>query len=103
MEGDEGNYQLHVLVHQDKIQEDFLKSVPSKRNANRYKSQWSRARQAAQHLNIKWNVTENSEVDLVVREDIITDRRTLFQNIRKHLRGKRTVSLKEIHKHQRQK
>lgn len=78
-------------------QQDFLNKVPAERTRNRYKSQWTRARIASDHLKIKWRITENKEVETDAGEDTISKRNTVFHKLRNFQRKKRTTSLRDLH------
>lgn len=67
--------------------QDYLNSVPSARNSNKYKSPLSRARQASNHLKIKWEVGQDLHVVLCMGDEIIEYRNKIFYHIRKHLSG----------------
>lgn len=44
--------------------QDFLNSEPGARNSNKYKSPWTRARIASDHLKVKWQINEQLQVSL---------------------------------------
>lgn len=73
----------------------YLKSAPSDRTSDKYKSPWSRARQATDRLGIGWSIRDIYEVELKVGGETVADRKAIFRNIRKHLRDKRTLSLRD--------
>lgn len=77
---------------------EYLNSVDSKRSADRYAPNWSKARRASKSLNVSWDI-EGDNVSILVSEDSISDRRAIFFGNRKHLRERRTASLRE-HRHQ---
>lgn len=74
--------------------QDFLNSAPGARSANKYKSPWKRARQASEHLKIKWKINEQLQVSLQMGDETVEDRRKIFRSIRSHLRKKCTISLR---------
>lgn len=43
--------------------ENYLNSAPSDRTSDKFKSTWSRARQASKRLKINWNIPDLYKVD----------------------------------------
>lgn len=58
--------------------QNFLNKEPSERTRNHYKSQWTRARIATDHLKIKWSISENNEAEILARDELITKNGKLF-------------------------
>lgn len=83
--------------------ENFLNSIEHSsddRLANRYMSIWTKARQASKRLGVTWRLnSEQRDVELVCGEAVIGDRRSVFRDLRRIFRKKRTLSLRE-HKQQ---
>lgn len=77
---------------------NYMKSVSSVKTADRYSSNWAKARRASKSLKITWNINDN-EASLNVGEDVVSDRRAVFSSVRKYLRESRTASLRD-HRHQ---
>lgn len=73
--------------------QDFVNSIPSARNSNKYKSPWSQARLAWDHLKIKWEVNAYHNVGLCVGEELVKDRHKIFRNITNFLRNNLALSL----------
>lgn len=68
-------------------------------HCNKYKSIWFRACQACKCLNIQWKIAHICDVELEVGGDLETNRRLIFKTLRKHIRSKHTISLRD-HPHQ---
>lgn len=73
--------------------QDFLNSEPSARRDNKYKTMWTRARQASDRLKVKLNITENDEVELIAGDNIINGKRKVYSTLRSTFRKNRTLSL----------
>lgn len=50
--------------------QDFLNTAPRQTNSNKYKSQWSMARQASERLKIKWEEQEDRRIGLCVGDGL---------------------------------
>lgn len=79
--------------------ENYLNSAPSSRTSDKFKSQWSKARQATKRLGINWAVNDREDIELKVGDEFVKERRGIFRAIRKYLRITRTISLRN-HPHQ---
>lgn len=94
---EEANYRMNSTRVQNP--QDFLNSAESDRTANRYASQWTRARQVTERIKVKWDISENREVQVITGKETIGDRRKIFSTLRNKLRKDRTASLRD-HLHQ---
>lgn len=79
--------------------EKYFNSSPADRTLDQYRSTWSRARLATDRLGLRWNVTDVYQAELKIGDDVLSNRRSIFRTIRKHLREKCTQELRD-HPHQ---
>lgn len=69
--------------------QSYLNSASSDRISDKFKSSWSRARQASMRLNIEWAINHNTKVELKIGDELQSNRNAIF----KQLRERHTLSL----------
>lgn len=74
---------------------DFLDA----RSSDKYKSTWSRPRQASKHIMVVWAVNDRFDFELDAGDGLISGRRAIFRNLRLMLRKNHTLLLR-AHPHQ---
>lgn len=89
----------HPFTRVENMQ-DFLNSEVSDSTSSRCTSCWTRTWQASKWLNVRWNISENCEAELLCGDDVISDRKKVFSTLRRNFREKRTTSLRDLKKHQ---
>lgn len=92
MAKDNADYRQQSTCLENK--QDFLNSAPGARSSNKYRSPWTRARQASEQLKVKWDINEQLHVSLHMGEETVDDRTGIFCNIRKYIRKNHTLSLR---------
>lgn len=93
------NANYHQQSKKAENKQDFLNSEASEKSKNKYRSPCTRARLSSERLKVTWRVGGQSNVEVVVEGEHISDRRKIFRNVRNQLRKRRTLSLRG-HLHQ---
>lgn len=73
----------------------YLNSAPTARTSDKYRSPWSRSRQATKRMRVEWGITEIGKVEVKVGDVFTSDRKAIFKNIRKNIHEKRMLSLRD--------
>lgn len=76
---DVGNWRYQSASNRN--MQKYMNSAPADRISDKYKSPWSRFRQATDRLGIMWSISDEYDVELKVGEEATSNRKAIFRTI----------------------